>query len=400
MLTGPLTAAPPPADHRIPKTQTRRFEIDYRVNEAALPLTSVELWYTRDNGETWHNYGMDQDRQSPITFDATEEGLYGFHFVLENAIGVSGERPQPSTVPQQWVFVDYTPPIVQLHPVQMGRRDAPRQRVQVRWTAIDANFGPRPIELSYRLVPDGQWARIADHLSNTGRYDWCPDEHMEGLLVVRLTAHDRSNHRVSAVSRAVELVKPPASQKAGSLTNPGGVGDPSPAGVDLPARQRARALYQRGLMHKERGEHRLAAARFQDALAIDELMPEALVNLGETLYFQKEYEDSIEAYKLVIGLEPTWAEARRGLVRVLMVVDRYDDASAQLAHILSDAPQNAEAWLTLGDVAMSQGDELMARENWQKAATVDPAAKTIMERAQARLATLRRTTILAGSSRN
>jgi tetratricopeptide (TPR) repeat protein len=122
------------------------------------------------------------------------------------------------------------------------------------------------------------------------------------------------------------------------------------------------------------------------------------VNLGETLYFREEYADSIEAFEWAVKFEPDWTEARRGLIRSLMAVGRYDAAAANLAYILQRAPVDAEAWLTLGDEAMSRGDELMARENWQKAAAADPAAKAVVERAQARLAGLRRTAV-AGTSR-
>ena len=116
------------------------------------------------------------------------------------------------------------------------------------------------------------------------------------------------------------------------------------------------ALLRRGLAHKERGEHGLAAARFQEALAIDPHMPEALVDLGETLYFREKYDDSIEAFEWAVKFEPGWTQARRGLIRALMIVGRHEDASAQLAHVLKSAPADAEAWLTLGDVAMSRSD--------------------------------------------
>ena len=401
VVAGPLHAVPAPPDHQIPKIQSRRFAIRYRVNEAALPLTRAELWYSRDGGDTWHNYGLDEDSQSPIQFDATDEGTYGFYFVLENGVGSSGRPPQPGTAPQQWVFVDYTPPIVQLHPVQVDQRDTLRPRLQIRWTAIDAHFAPRPIELSYRIAPDGEWTGMGDHLSNTGRYDWHPPESACGggkRLVVRLTARDRSGHRASAVARAVEFLETEVSDEASAAGAPL-AGEPTADTLDPADRKRVEALLRRGLAHKERGEHGLAAARFQEALAIDPHMPEALVDLGETLYFREKYDDSIEAFEWAVKFEPGWTQARRGLIRALMIVGRHEDASAQLAHVLKSAPADAEAWLTLGDVAMSRSDELMARENWQKAATVDPAAEETVEQARARLADLQRMAAMSGPAR-
>ncbi|MFH0982504.1 MAG: hypothetical protein V2A79_13340 [Planctomycetota bacterium] len=55
-------------------------------------------------------------------------------------------------------------------------------------------------------------------------------------------------------------------------------------------------------MHKGLGEYRLAA-RYQGALAINPQMPEALVNLGETLYLREAYADSIQALACRTGWE-------------------------------------------------------------------------------------------------
>ena len=58
------------------RVNTRVFDIEYEVNAASLPLDAVQLWYTKDGGKSWHQYGPDDDRQSPISFEAPAEGLY------------------------------------------------------------------------------------------------------------------------------------------------------------------------------------------------------------------------------------------------------------------------------------------------------------------------------------
>ena len=49
-----------------------------------------------------------------------------------------------------------------------------------------------------------------------------------------------------------------------------------------------------------------------------------------------------------------------------------------------------ETWLNLGDVAIYQGDELLAREHYTRAATLDPTATEVVEKARLRLAELER----------
>ncbi|MHC4235527.1 MAG: hypothetical protein ACYSUQ_10465, partial [Planctomycetota bacterium] len=127
------------------KVRSKVFDIEYRVNEAALPLESVRLWYTRDKGATWQLYGQDEDRQPPLAFNAPEEGLYGFYLVVDNATGSSGPEPTDDTEALQWAYVDYTPPIVQLHRPRVDPRAVDNRHLSIRWTALDAHLPPRPI---------------------------------------------------------------------------------------------------------------------------------------------------------------------------------------------------------------------------------------------------------------
>ena len=75
------------------RVKTRVFDIEYAVNDDALPLDTVRMWYTLDDGRSWQAYGYDEDRQSPIRFQAPSDGLFGFYFRVTNLAGVSGEVP-------------------------------------------------------------------------------------------------------------------------------------------------------------------------------------------------------------------------------------------------------------------------------------------------------------------
>ena len=76
------------------KVQTQQFDIHYQARPSRIPLTDVELWYTRDMGQTWHRFGSDTDRRSPFTFLATHEGLMGFLVILRNPFGASSDAPK------------------------------------------------------------------------------------------------------------------------------------------------------------------------------------------------------------------------------------------------------------------------------------------------------------------
>ena len=72
------------AEPQFARVQTRVFDIDYAINDAALPVDTVQLWYTVDGGRSWHAYGYDEDRQSPMHFQAPSDGLFGFYFRVTN----------------------------------------------------------------------------------------------------------------------------------------------------------------------------------------------------------------------------------------------------------------------------------------------------------------------------
>ena len=301
-----LAVAGPPSASVPAKVRSKIFDVEYRVNPAALPLAAVRLWYTVDRGAVWSSYGLDSDRQSPVAFHAPQEGLFGFFIVLENGAGTSGAEPEPGSEPHLWAYIDYTPPVVQVHSPQLDPRAADGPAISVRWTALDAHLPPRPIALAYRLPPDGDWQSIARNLANTGRYDWRLPEGLAGRVMIRVRVEDRGGNAVEGAA-TIDLQPPPEPD----VTNEGDDADRADATltaaarpVDETERQRARKLYEQGRWHADRGERRLAMARLRDALKLDPTLSVALVDLASLLYVEGDYEGSTRAYDLVLRQAP------------------------------------------------------------------------------------------------
>jgi hypothetical protein len=72
-----------------------------------------------------------------MEFEAPGEGLYAFYLVAANESGPSGEAPTGDTEPLRWAFIDYTPPILQVHPLRIETGAAHARRILVHWSAID-----------------------------------------------------------------------------------------------------------------------------------------------------------------------------------------------------------------------------------------------------------------------
>jgi Flp pilus assembly protein TadD len=360
--------------------QARVFDIDYAVSEEALPLDSVQLWYTMDRGEAWHRYGLDEDRQSPISFHAPSEGLFGFFVVLSNATGQSSRPPTRSTQPHFWAFVDYTPPVVQLHPARQTTLLGQRV-LQIRWTAIDAHLGSRPVEIACRRPPADAWLPVStDPLANTGRYDWRLPEDVVGQVAVRVTVRDKGGHAVESEQQVCEIT----AAGPGDSALVGGDGN-APEVTDA-ARARAERLFREGLAHRDRGEYRLGVARMREAVRLDPRSAEAFAEMAGMLYRMDDIDRALHAYEIALEQEPTLRSALQGAAMVDRQKKDYTSAAARLRTILRHHPDDAEVWMNLGDIAIFQGDEVMARECYTRAVETDPMATQVIEDARKRLA--------------
>jgi len=221
-LSGLVRGALPPPDAEVPRIGVREFHIHYQVAEPT-DVRDVELWYTPDCGNTWLRYESESpQRSSPLSFVAPREGLYGFLVIVRNEAGASSPPPTRQTEPQQWCFVDWTPPLLQFHTVQKDAMFTASRRVLLRWTAYDAHLLDRPIDLYYLLADQPLWIPIEQHLPNSGRYDWRVPDSIGGRMIIKLVVADRGGHVVERFSEPlrIDAATPAASRPAEAIEVP------------------------------------------------------------------------------------------------------------------------------------------------------------------------------------
>jgi hypothetical protein len=99
-------------------SKSRKFMINYQLSEAVpAQQLQVELWVTKDGGQSWEYWGVDRDRVSPAFVEVEDAGEYGFCVVcLENA-NDARFRPKPGDLPDLTVKVEETPTVRRLQPV-------------------------------------------------------------------------------------------------------------------------------------------------------------------------------------------------------------------------------------------------------------------------------------------
>lgn len=204
---GPAPAAPsqPPADPGGTRIiASPRFPLSYGVEDASVEsLEVVEMWVTRDGGQTWESLGTDPDRRSPFHVDLGGDGRHGLRIVVQSQNGLGDPRPTAGTPPEFEVIVDTTPPRVSLDSAGIGSGDEAGSLV-VEWRTEEPHPAETPVVISIRPdAPDAIWQQITPALPDSGRFAWPLPPNVPARFHVRLDVFDAVGNQ-----NAVETTDP------------------------------------------------------------------------------------------------------------------------------------------------------------------------------------------------
>ncbi len=173
---------------------TKRFQLNYDINSIdPSGVGQIDLWMTRDRGQTWKLWGQDPDNVSPFPVEVTEEGIYGFRIVVRSKDGLAGRGPVRGEEADMWVQVDVTAPLVKITSVPYGRGSEAGQLI-VNYAVSDSNLALRPNRILWTTGPDGPWTTIEENLRNDGRLLWKPERNVPRRIFLRLEAVDRAGN--------------------------------------------------------------------------------------------------------------------------------------------------------------------------------------------------------------
>jgi hypothetical protein len=215
--TSPL---PPPAEKKVPPpTATKpmpplqylnqlEFVVEYELTKfGPSGIGSVELYRTRDDGQTWEQYAYDANvdatpkakrLQRVVQFQPGDvDGIYGFTLVVKNRAKIGRRPPQPGELPEIRIELDMTRPECALYP---PTRDAQPGHLRLEWKASDKNLTPTPISLEWAEERGGPWQPIGVDLPNTGSYSWKLPEQMPVNVYLQLRVRDLAGNEAVAVT--------------------------------------------------------------------------------------------------------------------------------------------------------------------------------------------------------
>jgi hypothetical protein len=196
-LTNPETSESSnglPFGQRPRMTNSKRFNLDYSIDAVGPQgVEKVELWATRNGGQDWKLWAVDEDRTSPMLVEVQEEGIYGFRIVIVGKNGLTSQTPRPGDPADLWVGVDTTPPVAEITSATYGKAEW-AGHLDIQWTASDSGFGARPITLLISESARGPWTTIASGLPNTGQYHWRVDSRVPDQFYLRMEVRDEAGN--------------------------------------------------------------------------------------------------------------------------------------------------------------------------------------------------------------
>jgi hypothetical protein len=183
-----------PPGERPRMVNSRTFDLEYEVDSVGPSgIGRVELWGTRDLGQTWRRFTAVSDRRTPLRVSVPEEGIYGFRVVVTNGSGFGAKPPLAGDPPDLWIGVDLTRPTARIVSAQQGVESEAGQLI-ISWQADDKLLAARPISLAFSPTRGGPWTPIAAGLENTGRYAWPIDNRTPPQLFLRLEVRDEAGN--------------------------------------------------------------------------------------------------------------------------------------------------------------------------------------------------------------
>ncbi len=286
-----------------PYSRSRRVPIYYRLQPdpegkplAAADLRKVQIWY-RESGIQWVKGNEDDDRSSPMSFQAQRDGIFDILVVaidrqgrtipIEAAPGLDG-RPDHNLAAHARCLVDTKDPVVTIESPTSGSWVEAGQPLSITYAVEDANLQPDSVLIASSLDGGRTWVSLAEGLHPEEVLDdgWrrrgvfsmnLPRISSENFLI-RVDTADRAGNTAEArtdLSRAITIrgAQEDPNEKAEEIYRRGVLQFNS---TDPTERQRAIESFRRALLYVP--DH--AAANHDLGAALEQLRGASPAALG------------------------------------------------------------------------------------------------------------------------
>ena len=254
---------------------------------------------------------------------------------------------------------------------------------------------PRPLEFT-RVPDDPRLLPANDFAPNTGSKPlaqpganstaFIPGETQETTtnrsgVFTKLNPANWFTRKSASTPNVTQLPDP-----AGRPADPGGRAAPAPVEFVPPryqymaptkpapgTREAAKVIFTRAANSHARLNYSEAITAYKEAIRLDPAYYEAWYNLGLAAYEANDLPSALLAGEQAIAINPEATAARYNFALALQRANYPADAAGQLEKILSAAPNEARAHLTLANLyARDLGQPGRARSHYQRVLALDP----------------------------
>ena len=110
----------------------------------------------------------------------------------------------------------------------------------------------------------------------------------------------------------------------------------------------------------------------REALALSPQNIPLLLLFGQTCLDELNFDEARAAFDRVLQHDPANGEAKLGIAGLLYLSGNISEAVVRVEALVQAKPAFAEAWILLSRLAIAEGDQTLAAENYQKALELNP----------------------------
>ncbi len=146
----------------------------------------------------------------------------------------------------------------------------------------------------------------------------------------------------------------------------------------------AYSLINRGVSYGKLGNFRQAIKDYKAALAFEEsLADESLIllfkNYGDTLYFQRRYEEAVEQYNRALELDSSQDQVLNNRGTCFQEMERYKEAMVDYDSCLAINSENETCYINRARVHLKNEDFDASLQDYNRAVELDPGNEEILE---------------------
>lgn len=189
--------------------------VEYQiVNTGISQIKKVFVWYTKDNGFSWHKYAEDTGMKSPMLVNLTD-GDYGLIFTCVTELGEDTGRfvqaPKKGDAAGMNITIDMTPPKVELKSFIGNNTYKGGNKEEIAWNAVDPHLFENCF-IEYSEDSGMHWKLVADKVPSVlGKYAWQIPIETGSTYRVRAVfsdTYDNAATAMSAVDFAIDSAPP------------------------------------------------------------------------------------------------------------------------------------------------------------------------------------------------